>query len=218
MEKQIQPSRTTRPSTARAPAPARLRSLIGGPRLSAPTRAPLLFLSPSCCFVGPTYRCRFSRTRTRSLSLCPADPTRQPVPNLPPTSLAMDAPMSARSPATSSCPRPFRPCAPLAHFPPTHLRPQSSSLAPSLALRARPDKLRRRSPKTAAVPRPSLSRVMPVPLVSSAASPASRDTLRFVLSPSCLPGSRSPEHFLRSRSPPPSTQDFTASPPSSRRS
>jgi hypothetical protein len=88
-----------------------------------------------------------------ALSLCPADPTCQLVPNLSPTSLVVDAPASERSPTTSACPRPFRPRAPLAHFPPAHLHPQPSSLA----LRAQPYKLHRRSPKTAAVSQPLLS-------------------------------------------------------------
>jgi hypothetical protein len=131
MEKPIRPSWPTRPSPPRAP--AHLWSLTGEPRLSTPTRAPLLFLSPSRCSVKPICRCRFSRTRARSLSLCPADPTHQPVPNLPLTSLVVDAPTSARSPATSACPCPFRPHALLAYFAIAHLHPQPSFLAPSLA-------------------------------------------------------------------------------------
>jgi hypothetical protein len=54
-------------------------------------------------------------------------------------------------------PRPFRASRPARPLPPAHLRPQPSSLAPSLALRTQPDKLHRRSPKAAAVPRPPLS-------------------------------------------------------------
>jgi hypothetical protein len=69
--------------------------------------------------------------------------------SLPPTSLVVDAPTTARSPDTS--PRPARP------LPPSHLRPQPNPLAPSLTLRTRLDKLCRRSPKTAAVLRPPLS-------------------------------------------------------------
>jgi hypothetical protein len=68
----------------------------------------------------------------------------------------MDAPTSARSPVTSACPRPFRPRAPLAHFP-CSLVPSVELSCPSLALRMQPDELRLRSPKTATVPRPSLS-------------------------------------------------------------
>jgi hypothetical protein len=59
---------------ARAPAP-RPRSL---------SRPSVLSLSPSRCPVGQACRCRSSRTRAR-FSLCPADPTCQLVPNLPPT-------------------------------------------------------------------------------------------------------------------------------------
>jgi hypothetical protein len=108
MEKRIQ---TKSAHQAQPPAPARPRSLTGGSRLS-PTHAPFLSLSllyganPSAPFI-------FARTR----SLCLADPTRQPVPNLSPTSPAVDAPTPACSPTTSARPRPFRPCAPLAHSP-----------------------------------------------------------------------------------------------------
>jgi hypothetical protein len=68
-------------------------------------RQPARSLSPSCCPVDQSCRHLFSRLRARSL--CSAEPTCQPVPNLPPTSLAMDAPTTARSPATSARPRPF---------------------------------------------------------------------------------------------------------------
>jgi hypothetical protein len=115
-----------------APAPARLWSLTGGPHLSVPTRAPLIFLSPSRYSVGPTYRCCFSRTRARSL--CPADPTRQSVPNLPPTSLALDAPTSTRSPATSTRPRPFRPV-PRSHTSPRSLAPLAELSRPARTTR-----------------------------------------------------------------------------------
>jgi hypothetical protein len=130
--------------------------LIGGPRLSALASAYLFTSSlPLAAPWGrPVGAVSFSHVCTLSLGL--ADPTRQRVPNLTPMSLTVDAPTSACSPATSSQPRPFRAPRPTRPLPPAHLHPQSSSLAPSLALRAQPDKLRRRSPKAAAVPRPSL--------------------------------------------------------------
>jgi hypothetical protein len=62
------------------------------------------------------------------------------------------------------------------------------------------------------------ARSLSVASMSSASPSATRDTPRFALSLSVLPGQRSLEHFLRSRSLPPSTQDFPASLPSSRRS
>jgi hypothetical protein len=129
--------------TPRAPAsvPARYRSRTGGPRLSAQTCAPLLSLSLLC---GANLSAPF--IFARALSLYIADPTRQPIPNLPPTSSALDAPTSAHSSATFARPRPFRPRALLAHFPPLTCA-LSRALSPCA----------RRSPKTTAVPRPSLS-------------------------------------------------------------
>jgi hypothetical protein len=130
MEKPIRPSRPTRPSPERAPSVPDRRA----PPVGANLRTSSLPLSLSL-FCGANLSAPFL-SHARPLSLCPADPTRQPVPNLPPTSLAVDAPTSAHSWATSTRPRPFRPCAPLAHLPPAHLRPQPSSLAP-LSLCAR---------------------------------------------------------------------------------
>jgi hypothetical protein len=52
--------------------------------------------------------------------------------------------------------------------------------------------------------------------VSSASTSATRDTLRFAFPLSGLPGPRSPECFLRSRSSPPSTRGSTAPPPFSK--
>jgi hypothetical protein len=101
----------------RARAPTRHRCLTVGSRLSAPALAPLLSLSSSRCPVGQPCHRRSFRTRPR-LSLCPTEPTCQSIPNLPPTSLAMDAPTTARSPATFSSLCLFRSRTPLAHFPP----------------------------------------------------------------------------------------------------
>jgi hypothetical protein len=67
------------PACARAPARADRRSLPVS--LSRPR---VLSLSPSRCPVGQACRHRSSCTRAH-FSLCPADPTCQLVPNLPPT-------------------------------------------------------------------------------------------------------------------------------------
>jgi hypothetical protein len=212
IEKPFQPSRPSGPSLARAPAPARPRCLTGGSRLLAPALAPLLPLSPSRCLVGqPCRRCSL-RTRAR-FSLCPAEPTCQSVPNLSPTSLVMDAPMTVRSPATFSSPRLFRSRMPLAHFPPLTCalnRTLSSPLSlfarnqvapPLLTEDCRPfhDRRRARAPSVAAV--------------SSASPSATQDALWFALPRSDLPGPRPPERFLRSRSSPPLTRGSTAPPP-----
>jgi hypothetical protein len=100
----------------------------------------------------------------------------------------------------------FEPHAPLAHFPLLTCA-LSRTLSPPLSLCARDqvalppltedhrsfcDRRRARAPSVASV--------------SSASPSATRDTLRFAFSIPGLPGPRSPEHFLRSRSPPPSTQ------------
>jgi hypothetical protein len=107
---------TVGPPSPAPRAPARLRSLTGGPRLSALTRAPLLFLSPSRCSVGLTYRRHFSRVRAHSLSV--------------PQTQLVSPPLNSRprpSPWTRPCLRvlwppshaltPFEPRAPLATFP-----------------------------------------------------------------------------------------------------
>jgi hypothetical protein len=67
---------------------------------------------------GPAHaRVRAPARADTRLSLCSADPTCQSVPNLKPTSLAMDVPTSACSPTTFSSPRHFRSRMLLAHFP-----------------------------------------------------------------------------------------------------
>jgi hypothetical protein len=174
--------------------------------------APLLSLSPTRGPVGQPCRRRSSCTRAR-FSLCPAEPTYQSVPNLLPTSLAVDAPTTECSPATFSSPHLFRRRTLLAHFPPLTCT-LNRTLLPPLSLCARDqvapppltedhhsfyDRRRARAPSIAAV--------------SSASPSATRDTLWFALPLSGFPGPRTPEHFLRSRSPPPSTQGSTTPPP-----
>jgi hypothetical protein len=89
-----------------APALARPRCLTGGSRLSAPTPAHPLSPSLSRCPVGQACRRSFSRPRAR-FPLCPADPTCQSSVTSRPRYPAVDAPTSARSPATSPRPHPF---------------------------------------------------------------------------------------------------------------
>jgi hypothetical protein len=155
--------------------------------------------------------------RARSLSLCLADPTRQPVPNLPPTSLDVDAATSARSLASSARPRPFRPV-PYLPTSPCSLVPSVELSHPSLALHTRPGKLRHRSPRTTVVPRPLLSPRHARSVGMLCLITCSSGHLLVRTSPSGLPSQCSSEHFLRIRSPPLSTRGFIASPPSSRHS
>jgi hypothetical protein len=166
--------------------------------------------------VGQPCRRRSSRTRAR-FSLCPTEPNCQSVPNFPPTSLAVDAPTTARSPATFSSPCLFRSRTPLAHFPPLSCA-LSRTLSPPLSLCARDqvapspltedrrpfcDRRRARAPSIAAV--------------SSALPSATRDALWFALPLSDLPGLCSPERFLCSQSLSPLTQGSTAPPLFSKR-
>jgi hypothetical protein len=193
------------------PISARLPALTGGPRLWAYSARALTPLSPSRCPVGQCYRRRFS-SRALSLSMS-RGPHPSAVPNLSPTSSSWTRPRQCvlRPPPHALAPLELAPCS---RTPPAHLRPQPSSLA----LRAQPNS------STAAHRRSPSFRdrrwvlITLVPSVSVAASPAARDTLWFVLSPSSSSGPCSPEHFLRSRSPSSSTRDFTASPSSSWRS
>jgi hypothetical protein len=158
--------------------------------------------------VGQPCRRRSSRTRA-CFSLCPAEPTCQSVPNLPPTSLVVDAPTTARSPAMFSSPCLFRSRTSLDHFPvPPLACALSRTLSPPLSLCARDqvtspplteDRRRARAPSVAAV--------------SSASPSATRYALWFALPLSDLPGPRSPERFLRRQSLPPLTRGSTAPPP-----
>jgi hypothetical protein len=149
--------------------------------------------------------CRRRSPPPRPLSLCPAVPTCQLVLNLPPTismSWTRPRPRVLR-------PRP-RPCAP---FEPRSLLAHLSSLicalyptlSPSLSLCPRVQ---------GPPPPPAVDRCLfcgcrraraPFSVtVSSALLSAARDTLRCALSFPAASGPRSPERFMRSRSPPPS--------------
>jgi hypothetical protein len=183
-------------------------------------------LAPTCtlslplsrCSVGLPYQRHFFSARARSFSL-PCGPH----PSVPSASLTsrpcsptVITPTTARSPATSALPRPFRPHALLAHSP-LLICALNRAPAPPLSLCARDQ------PSFVAAHQgpPSFrdshcARVVSVSSVSSASPSVARDTPRFAPSPSGLPGPRSPECFPCSRSPPPSTRDFTASLLSSR--
>jgi hypothetical protein len=174
-------------------------------RASARARA-----DPSRCPVGQSCRRRSSRTRARSL--CPANPTCQLVPNLLPTFPRRGR---AHDRTISDHPRTSSPLlSPVPHSPtsPTHLCPQPNPLAP-LSLCAR-DQI---APSPLTVDRRPFcdrrrARAPSVASVSSDLSSATRDTLWFALPLSYLPGLRSPENFLRSQCPPPSTRGSTAPP------
>jgi hypothetical protein len=141
--------------------PARPRCLTGGPRLSALTRVPSLPLSlslprgPGLSRVVPLARA--------PLSLCPAGPTYQLVPNLPPTfprrgraHRAISGHLRTSSPLLSPAPR-------SPNFADTltgcscNLRPQPNPLALSLALRARPESSATAHRRLSSVLRPSSS-------------------------------------------------------------
>jgi hypothetical protein len=136
----------------RALAPACPRSLTGGPRLSAPTRPPLLSLSLLC---GADLSAPFLFARAHLLSL-PREPHRSAVPNLPPTSPPWKCPHPRvlRPPPHALAPlepAPRSPTSPYSFAPSAeHSRPLSR---PARATR----QLCRRSPKPAAVPRSPLS-------------------------------------------------------------
>jgi hypothetical protein len=158
--------------------------------------------------VGQSCRRRSSHTHARSLSVPRPHLSVRPQPpaHVPRRGRAHDRVLSGHL-LTSSLllsPRPARP------LPPAHLHPQSNPLAPSLTLRTRPDKLHRRSPKTAAVLRPPLSPYRVCGLDKHRRITRNSGHPSICLFPHCLPGPRSPEHFLRSRSPPSSTRGSTA--------
>jgi hypothetical protein len=180
----------------RAPAPSCPRCLTGRSRLSVPTRAPSLSLSFSRCPVGQVYRCRSSRTR--AASLCPADPTCQLVPNLPPM---IPHRGRAHDCAIFGHIRTSSPRTPLAHLS-LLTCPLSQTLSPSLSLCAHDQ---RAPPPPTVDCRPFCdrrrARAPSVASVSSALPSATRDTLWFALPLFSLPGLRSPERFLRNRSP-----------------
>jgi hypothetical protein len=165
-----------------------------------PTRAPSLPLSlaaPWARFVGAI---PFARAPALSLSL-----SHRPHLSARPQPFAHDPPPWTRPRPRDLRPpphvlAPFEPCAPLAHLPPLTCA-LSRTLSPSLSLSARDQR---------ALPPPTAdchpfcdrrrARAPSVASVSSALSSATRDTLWFALPLSGLPGPRSPERFLRSRS------------------
>jgi hypothetical protein len=111
------------------PAPrTRPRPLTGGPRLSAPTRAPLLSLSPSRCSVGPTCQRCFSFARARSLSASRTPPVSPSLTSHPRPSTWTQPRLRVLWPALHAL-APLDPC-PTCPLPPAHLCPQSSSLTP----------------------------------------------------------------------------------------
>jgi hypothetical protein len=149
-----------------SPAPPCARALTpsvsdrGVPPIGANPRA--LSPSPSRCPVGQYCRCCSSRPRARSLSLSlslslsrkPHLSVRpQPPAHVPRCGHAHDRTFSSHL-RTSS---PLLSLAPRSPTSPHSLAPSVEPPRPSLTLRTRPDKLRRRSPKTAAVLRPLLS-------------------------------------------------------------
>jgi hypothetical protein len=157
------------------------------------------------------------RAPTLPLSVPSSPPVSRPQPpahDLP----AVDAPTTARSPATSVRPRPFwapRPARPL----PSLICVVCQTLSPSLSLcpreqRAPPPpaddhcmfcgRRRARAPSSATV--------------SSALLSAARDTLRCALSLPAASGPRSSEQFCAAGAPPPSTRGSTTPSPSSTRS
>jgi hypothetical protein len=167
-----------------------------GTNSSAPSLPPPL----SRCPVGQACRRSFSRPRAR-FPLLSRRPHLSAVPNLLPTTprrgrahvRAFSGHVLAPAPRLS-----LAPCSPTS---PHSLAPSAEPpLALSLALRARPEP-RHRPPTSAA--RSTVAVELPaasVAPVSSALSPATWNTLRFSPNPSGLPGPRSPEFLLCSRS------------------
>jgi hypothetical protein len=131
-------------------------------------------------------------------------------PNLLPTLSVMDATTTTRFPAMTLAPKLFSAAHAHALTPLTQLHPQLNCLALSLALRTRPWNSDEGSP-----PFRDHRRVFAasVASVSSAPSPATRDTFWFAPSLSVSPGPRSPAFSPCSRSPLPSTRGIPASLP-----
>jgi hypothetical protein len=167
-------------------------------------------LSLSHCTVGPTCRRWFPRVRPLSLSL-PRRPHLSAVPNLSPT-------ISRRGRAhvhsfSGHVRAPFGPRALLAHLS-SLICALCPALSPSLSLCPR---VQRTPPSPADAhclfyghrrARAPSSATMSFTLLSAA-----RDTLRCALSLPVVSGPRSPEHLLRSRSPPPLPRRTLAPPP-----
>jgi hypothetical protein len=161
----------------------------------------------------------FLFAHTHVLSRCPADHTCQ-APSLTsrPRTPTVDEAMSARFPATSARPRPFRDRTLLAQFPLLICaisRSPSPSLSPCARIQAAP-------PPLTEAHRPlhgcCRAHATPVASVCFASPLATQDTSQICPQPLCLPGPRSPVSSLCSWSPPQSTRGFPASPPSPKRS
>jgi hypothetical protein len=172
--------------------PACPRCLTGGSRLSAPTRTLSLPLSLAALWGRPVGTVSFPRACSFSLPHGPHPSAPSASLTSRPCSPAMDAPTTARSPANSARPRPFRPYALLAHFP-LLICNINRALSPLLSPCAH------EQPSSAAAHQgpPSFrdshcARVASVALVSSASPSVARETLRFSPSPSSLPGPCSP--------------------------
>jgi hypothetical protein len=136
-------------------------------------------------------------------------------PNLLPTLSVVDAPMTTCFLATTLAPEPFSAAHAHALTPLAQLCPQLNSLALSLSL-SLSLALRTCLWNPAEGPPPFRGRrrvyVTSVASVSSAPSPAMRDTFRFAPSLSISPGPRSPAFSPCSQSPPPSTRGIPTSP------
>jgi hypothetical protein len=157
----------------------------------------------ACCFApslvhGP----RMSATPpVPNLPLAPRH-GRAHVARFPATSVRTQHPLSARTPLTHSS-RSVTP--PSEHPRPLSRTARAQGAPPLLTVVRRPFYGRRRA------------LVAPVASASSTSLSATRDTPRFAPNLSCSPGPRSPETSPCSRSPPPSTRGFPASPLSLKR-
>jgi hypothetical protein len=188
-----------------------------GPLSSAPPRAPSVpdrqapplganprALSPSLslsrCTVGQVCRHHASRTHAAlSLSRRPHLSARPQPPAHDPPPWTCPRPRDLRPPPHVLAP--FEPHAPLTHLPPLTCD-LNRTLSPSLSLCTRDQ---RAPPPPTVDCRPFYDRRRArapfVASVSYALPSATRDTLWFALPLSSLPGPRSPERFLSSRSP-----------------
>jgi hypothetical protein len=154
-----------------------------GANLSAPS-LPLFLADPWARPIGAG-----SLVCAHSPSLCPAIPTCQPSSTFRPRS-----PRRGRTP--------FEPRAVLTHLSSLILRPLPNSLALSLSLYSREQRALPPSTDAHCLFRGRRRAYAPSSAtVSSALLSAARDTLQFALSFPAASGLRSPERFLRSRSP-----------------
>jgi hypothetical protein len=122
IEKPFRPNRSTKPNRARVP--ARPRSLIGGPRMSAPTHASLpLSLSLFC---GVTLSALWPVVCSRVCAAVPRAPLASPFP--PPSTARLRGPRAC----TSRSSRPHRHPAPNRHPHPLYKSPHTP-ISPCLA-------------------------------------------------------------------------------------